>query len=449
MIFISHSSNDDSIAGVICEYLENNDIKCWLDHRDVKPGIPWEDSIISAIKDSDLMLTVFTNHANISKHVGRELTLAAKNRVTNIPIRLEDIKPSSKFEYYLDDIQWYNAIGVPLENHLNKLLDLVNEFLSQIKGKTTSKPVLEREFFRGIYLPKKEAEFLKEVEFITDESFEYVKNFDDIVNTEFRNLGLLLSQENTVEGIGIRNCKLEEIPESMRNIHNLNVLILDDTNLKSIPEWFSEFKHLDFLSFHKNDLNNIPFNFSQLDFTGVLDLSYNEIYFLPESFGNMELQYLDLSNNNLQTLPFSFLKIFGSITLSENPLIVNPDLKTRYIISSLKRRNDNIDIDLPKFKFEFEERDENVINRIDDLINDYYQNNLVSSEAFLEKERQQDKICYELIDISYTSIDRLLDDEFLSGNPEIQSIIEEILNFILCDIEPDWKEIVTREDFFL
>ncbi len=449
MIFISHSSKDDSTAQVICEYLENNDIDCWLDHRDVKPWNQWVESIVSAIKDSDLMLLVFTNHANISKHVGRELTLAAKNEVDIISIKIEDIEPSSKFEYYLNDIQWYDAISVPLENHLNKLLDHVNEFMSQIKGESISKPVLERELFRGIYLPKKEVEFLEEIEFKTDESFEYVEDIDDIVNTEFENLGLLLNEENTVEGIGIRNCNLEEIPESLKNIPNLNVLIIDDANLKSIPDWFSKLKHLDFLSFYKNELNNLPNNFTQLDFTGVLDLSYNEIYSLPESFGNIELQHLYLSNNNLQTLPFSFLKMNGFITLNENPLIVNPDLKTRYILSSLKRRHDTIDVDLPKFKFEFGERDEIVINRIDDLIDDYSQKNLVFSEEFLEMEGWQHKIGYELIEIGYTSIDRLLDDDFLIGNPEIQSIAEEILDFILCDIEPNWKKIVTCEDFFL
>ena len=260
---------------------------------------------------------------------------------------------------------------------------------------------------------------------------------------------MLLSEENTVEGIGIRNYSLEEIPESMRNIDKLNVLILDNINLKSLPEWFSEFKHLDFLSFYKNNLKSLPDNFSNLDFIGVLDLSYNKISYLPESFGNIELQHLFLSNNNLRTLPFSFLNIFGSITLSENPLAENPDLKTRYILSSLKRRHDNIDIALPKFKFEDEERDESVINRIDDLIDDYYQLYFVSPKEFLEMERWQDKISYELIDIGYTSIDRLLDDEFLMSDPEIQYVAEEILHFILCNIEPDWKEKVTCEDFFL
>ncbi len=444
MIFISHSSKDDPTANLICEYLENNDIECWLDHRDAKPGSQWEDSIVSAIKDSDLMLLVFSNHANVSKHVGRELTLAAKNEIDIIPIKIEEFHPISKFEYYLVDIQWYNAIGVPLENHLNKLLDYVNEYLSQIKGKTLPRPPIEREFFRGIYLPKKEVEFLEEIELITGESFEYVEDFINIVNNEFKNLGLLLSEENTVEGIGILDCNLEEMPESMRNIDNLNVLILDNTNLKSIPEWFSKFKHIDFLSFYKNNLKNLPENFVDFNYLEVLNLSHNNISFLPESTGNMDFQYLYLSNNNLQTLPFSFVNISGVIELSENPLAENPDLKTRYILSSLKRRYDNVDIDLPKFKFDFE-RDENVIKRIDDLIYDYYQLNIVSPEDMFDSERKQEQICFELITIGYTSIDHLI-DVFLGGEHDIKRTAKEILDLILVDIEPNWKDIILNEN---
>jgi len=445
MIFISHSSKDDSIAQVICEYLEDKNIECWLDHRDAKPGRQWPGSIVSAVKDSDIMLLIFSNHANISIHVGKELTLAAKNEIDIIPIKIDDIEPSDNLEYYLTDIQWYDAIGVPLENHLNKLLDYVNEFMSQIKDKTISIPVLEREFFRGIYLPKTEVEFLKEIEFKTDKSFEYVEDFNDIVNTEFENLGLLLSEENTVEGVGIRNCNLEEMPESMRNLDNLSVLILDHTNLKSIPEWFNELKRLDFLSLYKNNLKKLPDNFSQLEFAGFLDLSYNQISYLPESIGNIDIQYLYLSNNNLQTLPLSFLNIFGGITLSENPLAENPDLKTRYIISSLKRRHDNVDIDLPKFKFEDEETEETVINRIDDLIEDYYQQNFVSPEDMLDSERKKEQICFDLIAIGYTTIKYLL-DVFIGGESFIKPIAKEILDFILVDIEPNWKDIVFNEN---
>ncbi|KKN62102.1 hypothetical protein LCGC14_0515440 [marine sediment metagenome] len=39
MIFISHSRWDDSIAQSICDYLENHEIECGLDH--------WEEIILN------------------------------------------------------------------------------------------------------------------------------------------------------------------------------------------------------------------------------------------------------------------------------------------------------------------------------------------------------------------------------------------------------------------
>ncbi len=181
MIFISHSSKDDSIANTLCDYLETHDIKCWIDHRDATPGSQWENSIVNAIKNSNLILLVFSKQANLSKHVGRELTIGGKNEINIIPFRIEDVEPSGKFEYYLGDIQWYNAIGASLENHLNKLLDHIKLILELIQSETPPKPKVERRFFRGVYLPKQEVEVLEEIESITGEFFIYLESFEELI----------------------------------------------------------------------------------------------------------------------------------------------------------------------------------------------------------------------------------------------------------------------------
>ena len=130
MIFISHSSKEDLVANQICEYLETHDIKCWMDHRDANPGDLWEVSIVTAIKSSKIMLIIFSKNANLSKHVGKELTIAAKAELDIIPLKIEDIKPNEKFEYYLTDIQWYDAISKPFQKHLSSLIVNINMLLS-------------------------------------------------------------------------------------------------------------------------------------------------------------------------------------------------------------------------------------------------------------------------------------------------------------------------------
>lgn len=447
MIFISHSSEDDSVANALCEHLEKYDIICWIDHRDTKPGSQWEDSIVAAIKNSNLMLLVFSKHANTSKHVGRELAIAVKYEINIIPFKIEDVAFSDKLEYYLVDIQHYDAVGSSLKSHLNKLLDNIKENLNQIGSKASPKPVVERRLFRGVYLPKQEVKFLKEIESKSGESFEYLEFFENLINYEFEKLALILDKNDVIDGIGIRNCSIREIPESIKNIEKLNALILDNTSLESLPEWINELKHLDFLCLNNNKLENLPESLVNLNYLGILNLSHNRISYLPELFGKMEFQMLFLSNNNLTTLPFSFLEIDADeIYLAENPLEKNPDLRTRFIIERLRSIHDNIDINLPKFKFEFEERDEKLVRRINDLIHEYYQLRFVSPEDMFNSERKQQQICFEMINMGYVSIDFLI-DVFLMGGDLIKPAAEDILNFILCDIEPKWKEIVSHENF--
>ncbi len=222
-------------------------------------------------------------------------------------------------------------------------------------------------------------------------------------------------------------------------------MILDNVNLESLPGWIDELKHLDFLSLSNNKIEFLPDSIVDLNYLGILDLSHNIISSLPESFGRMEFQYLFLSDNNLSTLPFSFLEIdAGEIDLAENLLDHDPDLKTRFIIERLKSIHDNIDVELPKFEFEFGERDDKLITRINDLIHDYYQLRFVSPEDMYDSERKHEQIRFELINIGYTTIDFLIDVS-LTGEDLIKPVAEEILDFILSDIEPNWREIVLHE----
>ena len=131
-VFISHSSKDDNISEILCNYLEEHNIKCWLDHRNAKPGTGWEGSIVKAIKSAHVMLLIFSNHSNISDHVGRELTLAINHGLAIIPFKVEDIVPNEKFEYYLSTIQWINAVKPPIKNYLVKILGSIKDILSKL-----------------------------------------------------------------------------------------------------------------------------------------------------------------------------------------------------------------------------------------------------------------------------------------------------------------------------
>ena len=127
-VFICHSSKDKEIADATCHFLEQSGIKCWIAPRDVSTG-SYASSIVDAIKNSKLMVLIFTNNANFSKHVKRELELSVKNNVTIQPIRTEDVEPTPELEYYISSMHWLDALTPPLEEHLSKLAQKVSQLL--------------------------------------------------------------------------------------------------------------------------------------------------------------------------------------------------------------------------------------------------------------------------------------------------------------------------------
>lgn len=227
----------------------------------------------------------------------------------------------------------------------------------------------------------------------------------------------------------MRDIHLKTIPESLRKFEKLYILTLENVGLKKIPDWINDLKNLDFLSFIDNELEELPKSMADLNYLGILDLNNNSLSSIPEFLGNMGFQYLFLKNNQIKTIPFSFLNIeVDELELQGNPLEKNPDLKTRFIIESLKRR-DKIAIDLPKFNFKFETKNDDVSQKVEDLIQEYYELNFVDPDEIWHNQQKQEKICYDIIDIGFPAIDYLI-DVYMMGNKEMQPIAGEIIDFI-------------------
>ena len=98
-VFISHSSADLAISEKLYEYLESNGIKCWIDSKNVS-GL-YARSIIEGIKQSQIMVLVFSGNSNESPHVENEVDNAFNERKVIIPFRIEDIEMSDVLLYYL------------------------------------------------------------------------------------------------------------------------------------------------------------------------------------------------------------------------------------------------------------------------------------------------------------------------------------------------------------
>jgi TIR domain len=75
-VFISYSSKDKAIADTICQWLESAGIPCWMAPRDIEIGSDWTEAIMRAITACRVFVLVFSENANVSGHVRREVAKA-------------------------------------------------------------------------------------------------------------------------------------------------------------------------------------------------------------------------------------------------------------------------------------------------------------------------------------------------------------------------------------
>ena len=124
-VFISYSSKDKNIADAITHGLEERGLRCWIAPRDIKPGKEYAAEIVNAIKNSKIMVLVFSNNSNNSVHVLREVERAVSNGIPIIPFRIEDIFPNESMQYYISAAHWLDAFNLETEEQIEKLYDSI------------------------------------------------------------------------------------------------------------------------------------------------------------------------------------------------------------------------------------------------------------------------------------------------------------------------------------
>ena len=140
-VFICHSSKDRTLANAICAKLEANRIRCWIAPRDVVPGLEYAQSIVEAIGATRLTVLVFSQNANQSPHVHRELERTASHGIPILPFRVEDVVPAPSVEYFISDARWLDAHTPPMEEHLDYLVGTVRLILDREAAKTGGDPM--------------------------------------------------------------------------------------------------------------------------------------------------------------------------------------------------------------------------------------------------------------------------------------------------------------------
>jgi hypothetical protein len=113
------------VADEVCAGLEATGMRCWIAPRDIMAGTEWSAAIIDAINKADVLVLVFSGHANDSPQIKREVERAVAKNVRVVPFRIEDVPPSRNLEYFVSTSHWMDAFTEPLEKSVAKLAETI------------------------------------------------------------------------------------------------------------------------------------------------------------------------------------------------------------------------------------------------------------------------------------------------------------------------------------
>ena len=158
-------------------------------------------------------------------------------------------------------------------------------------------------------------------------SLKFLKRFDLGYN-QFTTLPESIGNITSLQNLNLDNNQLTTLPKSIGNLTSLTNLYLDDNQLTTLPESITELKALQQLNLGYNRFTTLPESITELKTLQQLNLGYNRFTTLPESIGNLtSLQSLYLGNNQLTTLPESIgnLTSLQSLYLGNNQLTTLPE----------------------------------------------------------------------------------------------------------------------------
>lgn len=126
-VFISYSSKDRNVANMAVALLEERGHRCWIAPRDILPGKEWGEAIIEGIRASSIFVLIFSQHANASPQILREVERAVNAGIPIIPFRIEDVGPEGSLEYFMSVPHWLDALSGPVEQHIERLAQVIEQ----------------------------------------------------------------------------------------------------------------------------------------------------------------------------------------------------------------------------------------------------------------------------------------------------------------------------------
>lgn len=108
-VFISYKTEDGEQAHWLRDVLEQNGISCWIAPDNIPGGSSYAAQIPAAIRGCRAFVLVLSRRAQTSRWVPRELDQAINCGKVVLPFMLENCALRDDFNFYLTNVQRYNA----------------------------------------------------------------------------------------------------------------------------------------------------------------------------------------------------------------------------------------------------------------------------------------------------------------------------------------------------
>ena len=146
-VFISYSSKNTTIAQEICNELEKNDIKCWIAPRDIPVGAKYSSVITRAIKESIVVVLIFSEQSAKSSWVESEINIAFTNEKPIIPYKIDTSLLEKYDEFYLmlNNRHWIEAYP-DIGAHYAELISVVSQVVNGVLSSTSIKKHAKNRF---------------------------------------------------------------------------------------------------------------------------------------------------------------------------------------------------------------------------------------------------------------------------------------------------------------
>ena len=100
---------------------EARGIKCWIAPRDIPPGADYQSAIVTALEYCGTVVLLFSESAQDSEPVKREITVAQQLKRPVVPARLDDFQAVGAFRYMLSNLHWIDLRGQSLPSDILSL----------------------------------------------------------------------------------------------------------------------------------------------------------------------------------------------------------------------------------------------------------------------------------------------------------------------------------------